>query len=50
MGLTPGYKPPVSDVSVRVEDGAPEGVDRRRVVVAHHVPRYSEQALLRIRQ
>ena len=34
---TPAYKPPVSDASVRVEDGAPEGV-----VVAHHdiVPRY----------
>ena len=31
----PGYQPPVSDDSVRVEDGSPEGV-----VVAHHVPRY----------
>ena len=32
---TPAYKPPVSDDSVRAEDGAPEGV-----VVAHRVPRY----------
>ena len=32
---TPGYKHPVSDDSVRVEDGAPEGV-----VVAYRVPRY----------
>ena len=35
LGPTPGYEPPVSDDSVRIEDGAPEGV-----VVEHHVPRY----------
>ena len=36
---TPGYKHPVSDDSVRVEDGAPEAL-----VVAHHVPRYMSWA------
>ena len=35
LGPTPGYQPPVSDNSVRVEDGALEGV-----AVAHQVPRY----------
>ena len=35
LGPTPSYQTPVCDASVRIEDGAPEGV-----VVAAHVPRF----------